>query len=91
MPALNPDSGTDYIGKPADYADKVRGEWNEHRYHQPADVVLPDWDLTGTREDLKVFFTVGYRVAQASRYPEWKAGSEFRAKREAMLKQAGTR
>ena len=28
----------------------------------------------------------GYRVAQADRYPEWKPDSEFRAKREAMLK-----
>ena len=86
VPALNPDSGTDYIGKPADYGLKVRSDWNEHRYHQPADVVLPDWDLTGTREDLKVFFAVGYRVAQASRFPEWKPGNEFRAKREAMVK-----
>ena len=36
--------------------------------------------------DLKVFFTVGYRIAQAAKYPEWKPGTEFRAKREAMLK-----
>ena len=50
------------------------------------DVVLPDWDLTGTREDLKVLFAVGYRVAQADKIPEWKPGNEFKAKREAMLK-----
>ena len=43
------------------------------------------WDLSGAREDLKVFFTIGYRVAQANTYPEWKPGNEFRAKREAML------
>ena len=51
----------------------------------PGDVVLPDWDLSGAREDLKVFFAVGYRIAQAGTYPEWKPGNEFRAKREAML------
>ena len=48
--------------------------------------MLPDWDLSGAREDLKVFLAVGYRVAQSSRFPEWKPGNEFRAKREAMLK-----
>ena len=48
--------------------------------------MLPDWDLTGTREDLMVLFAVGYRVAQADKMPEWKPGNEFRAKREAMLK-----
>ena len=35
---------------------------------------MPDWDLTGTREDLKVLFAVGYRVAQADKFPEWKRG-----------------
>jgi len=86
VPALNPDAGVDYIGKPADYAKKTRDEWNEKRYHQPTDVVLPDWDFSGTTEDLKVLFAVGYRVAQADKMPEWKPGTEFRAKREAMLK-----
>jgi Zn-dependent M28 family amino/carboxypeptidase len=86
VPALNPDAGVDYIGKPADYAVKTRNEWNEKRYHQPTDVVLPDWDFSGTTEDLKVLFAVGYRVAQADKMPEWKPGTEFRAKREAMLK-----
>src|SRR5947207_8095205 len=64
VPALNPDSGVDYIGKPPEYAKQVRAEWNEKRYHTPRDVVLPEWDLTGTREDLMVLFAVGYRVAQ---------------------------
>ena len=86
VPALNPDSGVDYIGKPPEYARQVRAEWNEKRYHTPLDVVLPDWDLTGTREDLTVLFAVGYRVAQADKFPEWKPGNEFQAKRDAMLK-----
>jgi Zn-dependent M28 family amino/carboxypeptidase len=85
VPALNPDAGVDYIGKPPEYAGQVRKEWNEKRYHQPTDVVLPTWDLAGTTEDLKVLFAVGYRVAQADTMPEWKPGNEFRAKREKML------
>ena len=86
VPALDPDSGVEFIGKPAEYAKKVRDEWTEQRYHTPKDVVLPDWDLTGMNEDLKVLFAVGYRVAQAGRMPEWKPGNEFKAKRDAMLR-----
>ena len=86
VPALDPDGGVDYIGKPPEYAKQQRDEWNANRYHTPKDVVLPDWDLTGTREDLMVLFAVGYRVAQADKMPEWKPGNEFRAKREEMLK-----
>jgi hypothetical protein len=29
---------------------------------------------------------VGYRVANAETFPEWKAGNEFKAKRDGMLK-----
>jgi len=86
VPALDPSGGVDYLGKPPEYGEKMRKEWTEQRYHTPKDVVLPDWDMTGTAEDLKVLFAVGYRVAQADKMPEWKPGNEFRAKREAMLK-----
>jgi Zn-dependent M28 family amino/carboxypeptidase len=86
VPALSPEGGVDYIGKAADYGQKVREEWTANRYHKPADVVRPDWDLTGTREDLKVYLAVGYRVAQADAIPQWKPGNEFKAKRDAMFK-----
>jgi Zn-dependent M28 family amino/carboxypeptidase len=86
VPALDPEGGVDYIGKPPDYGKTVLEEWTTKRYHQPADVVTPDWDLSGLREDLKLYFAVGYRVAQASKIPEWRSGNEFRAKREEALK-----
>ena len=86
VPALNPDAGVDFVGKPAEYAKQVRDEWNEKRYHTPKDVVYPDWDLSGTNEDLKVLLAVGYRVAQADKIPEWKPGNEFKAKRDQMLR-----
>jgi Zn-dependent M28 family amino/carboxypeptidase len=86
VPALDPDSGIDYVGKSADYGKKVRDNYTEHDYHQPSDIVRPDWDLSGAREDLKVFLAVGYRIAEADKLPEWKPGNEFKAKRDAMLK-----
>jgi Zn-dependent M28 family amino/carboxypeptidase len=86
VPALDPEGGVDYIGQPADFGQKVRDEWTANRYHKPTDVVLPTWDMSGAREDLKVYFAVGYRVAEADRFPEWKPGNEFKAKRDAMLK-----
>jgi Zn-dependent M28 family amino/carboxypeptidase len=86
VPALDPDLGIEFVGKPAGYGQKIVDDYTEHRYHQPSDVILPDWDLTGAQEDLKVFLAVGYRVAQAPKFPEWKPGNEFKATREAMLR-----
>jgi Zn-dependent M28 family amino/carboxypeptidase len=86
VPALDPGAGVDFVGKPADYGQRVRDDYTQNRYHKPSDEVRPDWDLSGAGEDLQLLFAVGYRVAQADQYPEWKPGTEFKAKRDAMLK-----
>jgi hypothetical protein len=37
-------------------------------------------------DDLKLLFQVGRKVADGATWPEWKAGAEFKAIREASLK-----
>jgi len=86
VPALYTDAGTEYVGKDPGYGQKKRDEYTENDYHKPSDQVKPDWDLSGAVEDLQAFFQVGYRVAQTDRWPEWKPGTEFKAKRDSMLK-----
>ena len=86
VPALYTDSGTDYIGKPEGYGQMKRAEYIEKDYHKVTDEVKPDWDLSGAVEDLQLLFQVGYRVAQGDKWPEWKPGTEFKAKRDAQLK-----
>jgi Zn-dependent M28 family amino/carboxypeptidase len=85
VPALDPDSGIEFLGKPADYGKKKRDEYTSVDYHAPSDQVKPDWDLSGAAEDGKLFLAVGYRLAQADRFPEWKPGNEFKAIRDKML------
>jgi Zn-dependent M28 family amino/carboxypeptidase len=86
VPALDAGGGSDFIGKPADYAATIRKTYTEQHYHQPSDELRPDWDLSGALDDLQLYFAIGFNVANADRYPEWKPGTEFKAKREAMLK-----
>jgi Zn-dependent M28 family amino/carboxypeptidase len=89
VPALDPDSGTEFIGKPEGYGKQKRDEYTNNDYHKVSDEVKPDWDLSGAVEDLQLLFQVGHRVAQGEQWPEWKPGTEFKAKREAMLKRPG--
>jgi Zn-dependent M28 family amino/carboxypeptidase len=88
VPALYTDKGTDYVGKPEGYGMQKRNEYTENDYHKVSDEVKPDWDLSGAVEDLKLLFQVGYKVAQGEKWPEWKPGAEFKAKREEALKRA---
>jgi len=86
VPALDPDSGVDFVGKSADYSKTKRDEYNEKDYHGPSDEIKPDWDLSGAAEDAQLLLAVGYRVANADKFPEWKPGNEFKAIREKSLK-----
>jgi Zn-dependent M28 family amino/carboxypeptidase len=86
VPALYMDAGTNYVGKPAGYGDQKRDEYTTRDYHKPSDEVKPDWDLTGAVDDTQLMFMLGYRVAEIEVWPEWKPGTEFKAKREASLK-----
>ena len=85
VPALDPDSGIDFIGKDSAYGKAKRDEYTEKDYHAPSDQIKPDWDLSGAVEDAQLLLAVGYRVANADKLPEWKPGNEFRATRDASL------
>jgi Zn-dependent M28 family amino/carboxypeptidase len=87
VPALYTDSGVEFIGKPEGYGAQKRDEYTANDYHKPSDEVKPDWDLSGAVDDLRLMFRVGLRVATDTAWPVWKAGTEFRAVREAMLGQ----
>jgi Zn-dependent M28 family amino/carboxypeptidase len=89
VPALYTDQGIDYIGQPAGYGEEKRNEYTANDYHTVSDEVKPNWDLSGAAEDLKLLFRVGFDVAQAASFPEWMPGTEFKAKRDAMLRDPG--
>ncbi len=86
VPAFDPEAGIDYIGKDPAYGKQKRDEYTENDYHKPSDEIKPGWELSGAVQDLQLFFSMGYRVANASKYPEWKAGNEFKAIRDKSMK-----
>jgi len=86
VPALYTGGGKDFIGKPADFGQQKKDDYVAHHYHQVSDEVNPEWDLSGAVQDVQLLFEVGYQVANGDKFPEWKPGTEFRAKRDAMLK-----
>jgi Zn-dependent M28 family amino/carboxypeptidase len=90
VPGLWSWGGTEYLGKPPEWGRQVRAAYDQNDYHHPSDVVRPDWDPSGLAEDAQYYWMLGDKVAQASEYPRWKPGSEFKAIREAQLKASGT-
>ncbi len=88
VPAFDPDSGIDFIDKPEGWGLQVRQKYTAENYHKPSDKIQSDWDMSGAVQDAQLYLLVGYRVANSEALPEWKPGTEFKAKRDAMLRSA---
>lgn len=83
IPALYVGSGIDVIGKESGYGKKMDEEYTEKHYHRPSDEYdTATWKLDGAIDDLQLLFRVGRRLAYGQNWPQWKAGSEFKAIRE---------
>jgi Zn-dependent M28 family amino/carboxypeptidase len=85
VPAINAGGGDDYLGRPQGWGEQVSDAYTAQHYHKPSDEVRPDWNLSGALEDLQIYYAIAARAAETRVWPEWKAGSEFKARRDAML------
>ena len=90
VPAFDPDPGIDYVGKPEGWGLEMRRKYTAEDYHKPSDKIRSDWDMSGAVQDAQLYFLVGYRAANSDVMPEWKPGTEFKAKRDAALRSAQT-
>jgi Zn-dependent M28 family amino/carboxypeptidase len=86
VPAINAGGGADYLDRPSDEVRKLQDVYTAQHYHKPSDEYRADWDLRGAVQDLQIYFVMAWRIAQADSFPQWSATSEFKARREAMLK-----
>ena len=89
VPALYPGEGVDHVEHGEEWVRERRDAWRDNDYHQPSDEYSDGWDLSGALDDLRLFFRIGYRLANESTFPNWSEGSEFRALRDSMMAAAG--
>jgi Zn-dependent M28 family amino/carboxypeptidase len=89
IPALYISSGIDHVEHGEEWTKARRKEYLAEKYHKPTDEYDSSWDFSGAIEDLKLAFRVGYKLAMESAFPNWKEGTEFKAKRDAEMAAAG--
>ncbi|MCH8956237.1 M28 family peptidase [candidate division KSB1 bacterium] len=88
IPALYCDNGIDHVEHGEAWTQEQMDKYTAERYHKPADEFDPNWDLSGAVDDLRLFFRLGYRLGRESTFPNWKEGTEFKAKRDADMQEA---
>lgn len=62
------------------WMDRLR-KWEKTDYHQPTDIVRPDWDWTGPRTVAGVMLVMGLRAANDEEMPAWLPSSVFNRER----------
>ncbi len=82
VPALYIKQGVDAVEGGLERGRAAHEDYVKNRYHSVADEYRPDMDFGAALEDLRLLYSVGYGVAQTSRWPNWYEGKEFRAKRD---------
>lgn len=87
IPAVFPNSGTEFIDKPEGYAATVDSLQNAN-YHTVNDEINKYWDLSGMVQDVRLFFNAGYRIINAEDMQRWQKGDEFKQARLNMIEKA---
>ncbi len=85
VPALYQHSGEEYVGKPEGWGRQKSDEYVAQHYHKVSDDIKPEWDYTGSVQEIQLLLRVGVDVASTDAWPQWKEGSEFKARRDAMM------
>jgi len=86
IPALFARGNNDHVEKGKEYMSKKEQEWLANYYHKPFDEYEEWWNLDGVAEDARLLFDVGWKLANDDTFPNWKEGSEFKAKRDSYMK-----
>lgn len=82
IPALYAESGEDSVDHGREWGAAQAQEYTDNRYHAPADEYDPNWDLSGSAEDIRMYFDIATKLANSADFPEWFEGNEFKAIRD---------
>ena len=85
VPALWGRGGFDLRGGGVEAGKAIAADYTAKHYHKTSDEFDPNWDLSGTLEDIAAIYAVGRRIADSAERPQWSADSEFRAADEARM------
>ncbi|MCL2097524.1 MAG: M28 family peptidase [Bacteroidales bacterium] len=81
VPVVIAKGGRDYLDPEAARAYHEKYHKGKYTYHQPSDEYNEWWDLSGTLEDIYLFYGIGLRLANDGYFPQWYDGVEFKAAR----------
>ena len=86
VPMLYADQGDTHSVNGRDYGEAFAQNYTVERYHKPGDEYDASWDISGIKQVSEILFELGYTIAEAEDWPNWYEGAEFKALRDAQMR-----
>jgi Zn-dependent M28 family amino/carboxypeptidase len=80
IPSVWIDCGESIRGKPEGFGSALRQRYRANTYHRPSDEFDPAWELTGTRQLLRLCVDILLDIDARTEPVNWKPGSPFARK-----------
>jgi Zn-dependent M28 family amino/carboxypeptidase len=82
IPVVLARGGNKYVDPQAAEAHNKMYYSGPSNYHQPSDEYHDWWDVSGSLNDIYLFYGIGLRLANDGYFPKWNDGIEYKAIRE---------
>jgi Zn-dependent M28 family amino/carboxypeptidase len=80
VPSFSVDEGTLFAGHTAEWGNRQKEDYDDHRYHRPTDIYEPNMDFRADAKLAQFGFLLGWQ-ALSSAPVTWNPGDEFEAAR----------
>jgi Zn-dependent M28 family amino/carboxypeptidase len=87
VPSFSIDEGTLFAGHTAEWGNRQKEDYDDHRYHRPTDVYEPNMDFRADAKLAQFGFLLGWQ-ALSSASVTWNPGDEFEAARKQSMSPA---
>jgi Zn-dependent M28 family amino/carboxypeptidase len=81
VPVILAQGGNDYLD-PKAVAEQRATYGVKRTYHQPSDEYHPWWDVSGSLDDIYLYYGIGLRLANDGYFPQWSEGVVYKKIRE---------
>ena len=78
VPVVLARSGNRYINPQAAKAHNEKYYSGQSNYHEPSDEYHDWWDISGSLDDIYLFYGIGVRLANDGYFPQWSEKAEYK-------------
>jgi Zn-dependent M28 family amino/carboxypeptidase len=87
VPSVYVEHGRRYVDRPDGWGDEIQADYTANNYHAPSDEFREEFVFDGAVQQGTLMLLTVLDIAEATAWPNWHEGQEFKAARDAMMEE----